>query len=376
MDVLIQVLSYINLAGAIHALIQSIVLFWTPKGIRRANRYMALFLLALAVGMANGMIALLGLYDAWPVLAVLMGSVALAYHPLFYLHIRALTAPDRLGKAADWLHGAPFLLGVLVWTAYLGQRSGGSALGGLAGAAARSPWSFVLIAAALQSVAYITAIVRLLRRHSARIKAAYSTIDPVDLGWLRRRLTVFVTIWAVGLALIAVVRLDSRAMVLVGQLVAFLTALNMFAAGYRALLQPETFFGPLEEGPARRYGRSSLSPENAELIRSRLLEWMERERPYLDPEMTLPKLALSLDIPVAHLSRVLNDTLGRNFYEFINQYRVREARRRLASPDAEREKIIAIASECGFNSLATFNRVFKELAGRTPSAYRKAPTSS
>jgi AraC-like DNA-binding protein len=263
-----------------------------------------------------------------------------------------------------------------VWTAYLGQRSGGSALGGLAGAAVRSPWFFVLIAAALQSIAYITAIVRLLRRHSARIKAAYSNIDPVDLGWLRRRLTVFVAIWAVGLALIAVVRLDSRAMVLVGQLVAFLTALNTFAAGYRALLQPETFFGPLEEGPARRYERSSLSPENAELIRSRLLEWMERERPYLDPEMTLPKLALSLEIPVAHLSRVLNDTLGRNFYEFINQYRVREARRRLASPDAEREKIITIASECGFNSLATFNRVFKELAGRTPSAYRKAPTLS
>ncbi|MEN6311853.1 MAG: helix-turn-helix domain-containing protein, partial [Acidobacteriota bacterium] len=137
-----------------------------------------------------------------------------------------------------------------------------------------------------------------------------------------------------------------------------------------------TFFGFDEAGPGRRYERSSLTPENAELYKARLLEMMEREKPFLDPEITLPKLARSLDIPVAHLSQVLNDLLGRNFYEFINRYRVEDAKRRVVGPEAGRDKLITVALECGFNSVATFNRVFKEMTGRTPSDYRKNPTSA
>ena len=373
MDLFVKLLSYINLAGAIHALIQSAVLFLTKRGNRQAHRFMALFLLALAVGMANGMVSLLGLYDRWPALAILMGSVALAYHPLFYLYVRAMTAKEPRGNLLNLLHGVPFLLGMLVWGVYLSLPADSATPSGVIGSVVRSPWFFVLIASALQSIAYITGIISLLRDHSARIKAAFSTIEAVNLGWLRRRLIVYVAIWAVGLAMIAAVRFESRGIILVGQIVAFLVALNTFVAGYRAMLQPEIYFGPLEAGPGRRYERSSLTPENAALHKTCLLELMERERSYLDPEITLPKLAQALDIPVAHLSRVINDLLGRNFYEFVNRYRVEEAKRRLASPGAGRDKLIAVALECGFNSVATFNRVFKELVGRTPSDFRKNP---
>jgi AraC-like DNA-binding protein len=373
-DFLVKLLSYINLAGAIHALIQSIVLGFTRRGNRRANKFMAAFLLALTIGMANGMISLLGLYDTWPALAILMGSVVLAYHPLFYLYIRAITDKNRRGTLLDVLHGVPFLLGVFVWGIHLSLGDGGPILSGPIGFVVRSPWFFVLIVAVLQSIVYITSIIRLIREHSARIKAAYSTIDRINLGWLRRRLVVYVAIWAVGLLMIAVVKFESRAIVMVGQIVAFLTALNTFVTGYRAMLQPEIYFGPIETGPSRRYERSSLIPENAALYKTRLLELMEREKSFLDPEITLPKLAQALDIPVAHLSRVINELLGQNFYEFINRYRVEDAKRRLASPDSGREKLIAVALDCGFNSLATFNRVFKELAGRTPSDYRNNPT--
>jgi len=375
-DLFVRILSYINLAGAVHALIQAMMLFFTRRGPRRANRIMALFLLAVAIGMANGMASLLGLYDIWPALAVLMGSVALAYHPLFYLYMRAMTGKDRGGRASQLLHGVPFLLGILVWTAYLGTPEGGPFPSGLVGYAVRSPWFFILILAGFQSVAYITAIVRLLRQYTERIKASFSTIDQVRLGWLRRRLLIFLAIWVLGLVLIAAVRFESRANNVVGQIIAFLCALNTFAIGYRAMLRPETFFGFDEAGPGRRYERSSLTPENAELYKARLLEMMEREKLFLDPEITLPKLARSLDIPAAHLSQVVNDLLGRNFYEFVNRYRVEDAKRRLAGPETGREKLITVALDCGFNSVPTFNRVFKEMTGRTPSDYRKNPTSA
>jgi AraC-like DNA-binding protein len=374
-DFWIKFLSYINLAGAIHALIQSMLLFFTRRGNRRANKIMAIFLLALAIAMANGIISLLGLYDIWPALSILMGSVALTYGPLFYLYIRAMTAKDHRWTPFDVLHGVPFLLGMLVYGAYLRLPGGGSALSGFIGFAVRSPWLIVTILSTLQTVVYVASVIRLLWAHSERIKATYSTIDRINLGWLRRRLVVYAAIWAVGLVMVAAVGFESRAIGLVGQIVSFLIALNTFMTGYLAMLQPEIFFGPLEARPVRRYERSSLTPENAALHKTRLLEMMEREKSFLDPEITLPKLAQALEIPVAHLSRVINDLFGRNFYEFINHYRVEDAKRRLAMPDAGREKLITVALDCGFNSLATFNRVFKELAGRTPSDYRKNPTA-
>jgi AraC-like DNA-binding protein len=375
-DSWIKLLSYINLAGAIHALIQSMVLFFTRRGHRRANKIMAIFLLAVAIGMANGIILLLGLYDIWPALSIFMGSVALAYGPLFYFYIQAMTIGDRRWTPVDALHGMPFLLGLFAYGAYLNLPPGGPAWPGAIAWAVRQPWLVVTILSTLQTAAYVAAIIRLLRAHSQKIRSTYSTIDRINLGWLRRRLAVYAAIWGVGLGMIAVVGFEGRAIGLVTQIIAFLAAMNTFVTGYRAMLQPEIFYGPIEAGPGRRYERSSLTPENAVLYKTRLLDLMERERSFLDPEITLPKLAQALEIPTAHLSRVINEHLGRNFYEFVNHYRVEDAKRRLAGPDASQDKLITVALDCGFNSLATFNRVFKELAGRTPSEYRKHPTAS
>ncbi len=332
MDLLSRFLSYVNLAGAVHALIQALVLALTRRGNRLANRYMALFLLALAIGMASGMVAILDLYSIWPALAILMGPIILAYSPLFYLYIRALTARDHRRQLVHVLHGIPFVLGMLAYGLYLGSPASGLATAGVYGFIVRFPWLVVLILSVLQMIAYVFAVIRLLRWHSARIKAAFSTIDRVNLGWLQRRLAVYAAIWGVGLVLLAAVRLEVRAVGLVGQFVFFLVALNTFVTGYRAMHQPEIISGLLEAEPGRRYERSSLSPENAALYETRLRETMERENLFLDPELTLPKLAQALDIPASHLSQVINERLGRNFFEFINGYRVEAARQRLASP--------------------------------------------
>jgi AraC-like DNA-binding protein len=373
-DFWISLLSYINLAGAIHALIQALVLFFVRRGNRRANRLMALFLLALAAIMANGIITQLGLYDRLPGLSIPMGAMVLAFGPLFFLYIRAITDKSRSWSPLDFLHSLPFLLGLAAYGGFLRWATGGPAPSGVFAAAIRAPWRMVLILSTIQTIAYVAAIIRLLKAHSAKVKATFSTIDRVHLGWLRRRLAVYAAIWGVGCIMIAVVGFGARAVALIAQILAFLTALNTFVTGYRAMLQPEILFGPVESEPRRRYERSSLTPESAAAHRDRLLEMMVRDRPYLDPELTLPKLAQALGIPAAHLSQLLNDGLDRNFYEFVNGYRVEEARRHLADPKAAGDKLIAVALESGFNSLATFNRVFKSIAGCTPSEYRNNPS--
>jgi AraC-like DNA-binding protein len=107
----------------------------------------------------------------------------------------------------------------------------------------------------------------------------------------------------------------------------------------------------------------------AELLpwRERLLRLMADEQPWLEPELTLTELAQRLRTHPALLSKVINAGCGQNFNDFVNTYRVQEARRKLADPRFGHYSLVGVALESGFNSKSTFNRVFKKLLGQAPS---------
>ena len=88
--------------------------------------------------------------------------------------------------------------------------------------------------------------------------------------------------------------------------------------------------------------------------------------------LTLNQLAAEIDIPDLTLSQLLNESLGQNFFQFINGYRVEEVKKRLQNPKYSNLTILGIAIECGFSSKAAFNRIFKLHTGVTPSAYMKS----
>jgi len=89
-----------------------------------------------------------------------------------------------------------------------------------------------------------------------------------------------------------------------------------------------------------------------------------------DPDLTAPVLARHLATNTTYLSRALNDGLGQNFNEFVNRLRVQSVQAELANPDQLRD-VLAIALDAGFNSKASFNRVFKRFTGETPTEFRR-----
>ncbi|RZK56249.1 MAG: helix-turn-helix domain-containing protein, partial [Hymenobacter sp.] len=120
------------------------------------------------------------------------------------------------------------------------------------------------------------------------------------------------------------------------------------------------------DGPAASAPPAGLP---AELLpwRERLLRLMADEQPWLEPELTLTELAQRLRTHPALLSKVINAGCGQNFNDFVNTYRVQEARRKLADPRFAHYSLVGVALESGFNSKSTFNRVFKKLLGQAPS---------
>jgi AraC-like DNA-binding protein len=103
----------------------------------------------------------------------------------------------------------------------------------------------------------------------------------------------------------------------------------------------------------------------------RVIAALEQEALFKDPELTLTGLAQQVNLASAVVSQLLNSGRGQSFSDVVNGYRLEEVKRRLLTPDASRLTLLALALEAGFNSKATFNRVFKEKVGITPKEYQK-----
>jgi AraC-like DNA-binding protein len=147
-----------------------------------------------------------------------------------------------------------------------------------------------------------------------------------------------------------------------------LLALN-YILGFYGLRQEKIFEAEPEEAQDK-YKRSRLQPDFKERVVQKLLALFENEKPYLRSELTINDIAAKIKAPRHVVTEVLNTTLGKNFYQFVNEYRVEAVKRMLSDPKYQNLSIEAIGFECGFNSKSTFFSVFKQMTGTTPAKWR------
>ncbi|WP_431209643.1 ABC transporter permease [Puia sp. P3] len=145
-----------------------------------------------------------------------------------------------------------------------------------------------------------------------------------------------------------------------------------FFLGWQLSLWPVAVEGVLGLDQATPTIRDRPEAWDAREKGGRLKEAVAAKRLYEDAELTLAGLAEKLAIHPHELSRILNIGLGKNFSDFINEFRVRDIARKMLDPAFSQITIIGIAYESGFNSKTTFNRVFKEMTGKTPAEYKNS----
>ena len=144
-------------------------------------------------------------------------------------------------------------------------------------------------------------------------------------------------------------------------------------------LQRSTLFdGHITEEPAHTE-EDKYKIDDA--LTKRIEAHMATEKPYLKHLLNLEQLANQLEMHPRTLSVTIKHHFKTNFYEFVNSYRIEEAKRVLADPTQKQKNMIEISGDCGFNSKATYNTFFKKLVGCTPTQYRsqqleKAATES
>ena len=214
---------------------------------------------------------------------------------------------------------------------------------------------------------YLVLSFKLLNRRVKEMKFKNEVL-PSSLLWLKEFLWVFLVfdfIWLVYLVPYTIPEYTDSILNSVDWYPIYLPMVAIiYWLGIRGFL-----IGRKEMSSFRKSASLNLTEEMTEQMMQGLHKSMTEDRLYRDAELTLAKLARHLGISPKIISAVLNQKLGKNFNEYVNQFRVKEIQERLVRAENKKYTITALAYECGFNSQPTFQRAFKSVVGLTPSEF-------
>ncbi len=305
----------------------------------------------------SGFLALLSFNVLHPIMAPLHFRLQGIFEPLEYLVpplawilVRHMTTSARWAWT-DLIHLLPSSL-VLLWGAV-------------------NPWGAVglLLAWMLlvaQSICYGLPIARELHRFRRRLMDNVSNMEGMDPKWLSSFLFIvaaLVAIYAATLFFLLGSPKQTYFRPFLSLALGLATCIVAWISMDQRSLPPQPL-APLAQS-------RELSPEAKRLL-GLLPGFMEKRRPYLDPDLSLGDLAEAMETSRNALSLAFNVGLGRTFYDFINELRVREVIRLMSDPGQSSNKILSLALDAGFNSKTSFNELFKKATGQTPSAYRRS----
>jgi AraC-like DNA-binding protein len=360
-------LAILNLLGAAQGVLLALALLTTKSGRRTANRLLAALTLTISLAVSGSVLLTSNYVFAFPHLSRLHQPFVFLAAPLLYLYLRELTSREPRFKKQDFLHFIPFGLCAIYLLPYFLQSSTRKIQVLVAEYVQESfgPWYYIRSALLISQVLVYLVLIVLLIIQYRKTKTRESPRDRAVLFEVRFFVIAAAVLW-VAVVLRYAIPTTPNLLVPLG------ASMLIYAMGYLKLRRPEAEIAERNEQPARKYEKSTLTPERSERYLERLLTFMKNEKPFIDGDLTIQKLAERLSIPSNHLSQTINERLGQTFSDFVNSYRVEEAKRRLRDPAFSHLSVLGIAEEVGFNSKSSFNSVFKKHTNMTPSEFRSA----
>ncbi|MGD0342694.1 MAG: AraC family transcriptional regulator [Bacteroidales bacterium] len=350
------------------------LLISTKKPYSTANRLMAAWLFLICIELTFALLnsKVIEMY-AFP-------FVAFTYGPLLFLYVKYMTNPEKKFNWSELVHFIPFLVFFVVSVVFRTEpllkdlRS------------FFTPDRFISLRIVYSSTFFLSVTVYSIlsfieiRKHQAKLKNLISyTSGVITLNWLK---IISISFYVAFLTLFILGGLN-----MIGDFIPFdpyfvifgFITIFSFIYSFYVIKQPVIFGeeGKLkyeEKKDTEKYSKSGLKDDQAQAYLEKLVRFVEENRPYLDRDLSIQDLSEKTGISRHHITQVLNEKHGRNFFTFINEYRVRDVISRFGDPKNNNFTILAIAYDSGFNSKTTFNSIFKSQTGMTPSQYRQKAT--
>jgi len=299
----------------------------------------------------------------------LLSSSFLLFNPAFYLYSSSLVGGAFKLKPLQLLHLIPFLFLEIFAYVIKEPYSIRNFFDSNANLWFRYAFS---VASVISWVAYNWATFNVLIRHRKRLVNEFSTIESNKrVGWLLF-IVVFYNMFCLASIVVAASAIIFRLNFPVSPVYNYSALLLMvYILGFYGLRQGTIFTdkNPDEEEVKEKYIHSMLTDVRKNEIGRMLNEYFSKKRPYLNPELNMNMLSSALNVPKYQLTEVLNTLIKKNFFQYVNEYRVETVKKMLVIKTEY--SIEAIGYECGFNSKSSFFTVFKNITGLTPLQYRQ-----
>lgn len=358
-------LQYLHAIGSFQGLLLAFMLLLGVKP-NTAGRILGIWCFFMALYFSSPLVII---HADIPVIGAFIGwgyFVPASFGAFLYLYCRTAITNSPL-RRYDLIHCLPFLACILLNLNFL-LTSPTEKLE-LANSVNREPMVVVItqLIMVLQAFFYLGVSINLILKFKNQANKNLSNFNPNIFIWLWVLLSIYAIVWL----------LETAGLLLGGHYtLAILSDVLFLCLIYSISLvqwrDPKLFFiDKITSISAnnKKAKTETFDQDTRESLLNNIVNYMNDEQPYLNNELTLEGLATSVGLSSHHLSEILNQQANKNFYQFVNEYRVNFVCERILND--KNSKILDLAMSAGFSSKSTFNAVFKQFKGVTPSQYRK-----
>jgi AraC-like DNA-binding protein len=368
----IDLYSGILLIGAVQGYILAVFLFIINKGNTRANKIYGLLIILESFRLTSILFVNFKFYIYLPSAVIFFGLCALLSGPTIFLYTKTVINKDYILKPLNLLHLIPFFAYVIYTIPFFIRSYQGKleCLTDILQGKYMLRDQITAFIICIQVICYIIFSLLAIKSYHEQLKKDYSSITKISLSWLKA--FIFIAMAFTTIDLIPVLFLIAGNPAASGQVygitILFHAVFQIIVPYY--IIHKSIFSLQLAPDSVRteKYSTSSLSDSRIKKYWQTLTGLLEKKRLYLEPELKLDDLADLMGVSRHHLSQVINSCSGKNFYDLINEYRIKEVKKMLFEHAEQTMSILSIAFESGFNSKSSFNQVFKKHTGTTPPA--------
>lgn len=378
--------------GGIQGFILAIFLFNQKKNLI-AYRILGFLTLSWGVILVAFGLQFDDIFRTYPHLLGTFSRLIYLVFPLLFLYVKYLVSKHKRFNSIDLLHFSPFLLSILVYVDFYFQSAENKLI--LIQSIKGYYYVIYLIGEevlVVQGIVYSILAILLLKRYRREIQHHQSNTDKVLIKGSFFGIIVLLISWIIGSVAVNLAIFTIEVSIDLFIFVYLLIVITIYWISYYAIKSPEIFklertelypsnndIPTIEESNDDTTSETKpiiWSEQEIETMKNNMINYIEKNKPYQEPDLSLQDLSTQLNMSRHHLSALINRKQKKNFYEFINTYRIEEVKNLIVDPENKDQKIMSLAYDAGFNSKATFNRIFKQFTNMTPSQYKESSSEA
>ena len=377
-------MNVIFLIGAVQALF-FIALIFNKKEKSPTDGILITWIATLALHVFAVYVLIEGYYNGpFGMVILLIPPLIYTGGPLLLVYTKMITSGLPKFRIVYLLHFIPFFVSIINYL-YLYYFEAGKDLEFFMTRPSISPWTgmiFYLLNMFLNPV-YVLVVLFVLKDHQKNLRDNFSYTEEINLKWLR--------VLALGLGFVSIVVWIIHSLIAVGVLernyepefyIFSSVVLYIFVLGYFGFKQgiiykysPQRIDSEPHQTEKHKYKKSALTKQQAQNLLEELTNQMEKEESYRNNKLSLNTLAKAINTTPYQLSQLLNTYINKSFFDYVNAYRVVDAEKKISDTAYDHYSLLGIGYDSGFNSKSSFNRIFKQHTGKTPTEYKKTVTN-